>query len=93
MSRSYKKPIVKDKKPKRWYKVVRNTNNQIVKSKIAKFIPDIYTLEEMGLWEFVDEYRGEPKDVNTIVNPYDICDWTWWLNLSDGEYFEMAKRK
>lgn len=32
MARSFKKHvIVKDKKPKRWYKVVRNRNKQIVK--------------------------------------------------------------
>jgi hypothetical protein len=93
MSRSYKKPIVKDKKPKRWYKVVRNTNNQIVKSKITKFIPSIYALEEAGLWEFIDEFRGEPLPINTIVNPYDICDWIWHVNPKDIESVAYAKRK
>ncbi len=75
MSRSTKKPIVKDKKPKAYWRRIRSAWNNWIRS------------------------GKDPNDLpnhRTIVNDYDVCDWSF--NYENGkplknEYLERAKRK
>lgn len=66
MSNSYKKNIiVKDKKPKRWYKKVRVNNKQLVNNGKEPMLPE----------EVVNQY--DVCDWKWILNSFDLYDKKW----------------
>jgi hypothetical protein len=86
MSRSKRKPIIKDrprnkKKSTLYWRIVRRVINGRVR--ILKDNP-------------TEEQLPEPKE---IVNDYDYCDWIsdfrdpFWTQFRDKEYIEKKKRK
>lgn len=88
MSRSRKKAIVKDKRLKQYSKIIRRSQNQIIKDSIK--------LEDLFLLEIPN-----PK---TIINDYDYSDYRFdceykrtpnvlRLRREDKEYIKKIKRK
>lgn len=86
MSRSIKKPIIKDKprNHKRtseyWRKVRRSTDN-----KLRTYLVDI---DGENLQDIDEPFLPQPRE---IVNDYDYCDWVW--HLDDPEMVEKHSRK
>lgn len=86
MSRSIKKPIIKDKprNHKRtseyWRKVRRSTGN-----KLRTYLVDI---DGENLQDIDEPFLPQPRE---IVNDYDYCDWVW--HLDDPEMVEKHSRK
>lgn len=86
MSRSTKKPIIKDKprNHKRtseyWRKVRRSTDN-----KLRTYLVDI---DGENLQDIDEPFLPHPREV---VNDYDYCDWVW--HLDDPEMVEKHSRK
>lgn len=85
MSRSFKKPILKDKprNNKRtsmyWRKVRRSTNNKL-RTYIYHIGSNLQDIDEPSL--------PQPREV---VNDYDYCDWV--THLVDPEEVEKYSRK
>ncbi len=86
MSRSTKKPIIKDKPRNRkrtseyWRKVRRSTDN-----KLRTYLVDI---DGENLQDIDEPFLPQPRE---IVNDYDYCDWVW--HLDDPEMVEKHSRK
>lgn len=108
MSRSTKKPIIKDKglrKSEYWGKIRANWN-VLDKTFDYDFMKELSTMEsradegdELSDEEYLAELRKEVylediyPDMRTIVNKYDICDYIFCPEKSDEKYFNKAKRK
>lgn len=86
MSRSTKKPIIKDKprNHKRtseyWRKVRRSTGNKLRTHLVGIDSEDFQDMDE--------PFLPQPRE---IVNDYDYCDWIW--HLDDPEMAEKHSRK
>lgn len=78
MSRSTKKPIIKDKprNHKRtseyWRKVRRSTGNKLRTHLVGIDSEDLQDIDE--------PFLPQPRE---IVNDYDYCDWIWHLDDED----------
>lgn len=103
MSRSFKKPIIKDKGLTRgeyWQRVRSNWNQLVKKYRWTGFdYSDSSFEEELEDRQYVDYLKNIAKDElifenqRSIVNDYDKSDYKFILTKNDKNYFEKAKRK
>lgn len=92
MSRSTRKPIIRDKPNTRLY---HRAIRRVTKHNFKKSTQELMQYSPQWLFEAEDEITEfEIPNPKTIVNDYDYSDWKW--DLSDREvteYFDTNKFK
>ena len=92
MSRSYKKPILKDKSDSRWY---NRTIRRVTKNSFRKSTQEMMNYSPQWLWEADDEITEiEIPSPKNIINDWSYCDWK--VDLRDKEmqeFFDINKLK
>lgn len=82
MSRSYRKPVVKDSAHgNRWYNKIYRTNWKRITRGIINANDDV-------------KDDAEYPDKNTYVNQWSICDWNWnYIGMKLGEWKDDWRRR
>ena len=92
MSRSYKKPIIKNKSDSRWY---NRTVRRVTKNSFRKASQEMMNYSPQWLWEAEDEIvEIEIPNPKNIINDWDFCDWKIdFRNRKSDEKFDINKLK